>query len=255
MLKVYDSIYFAPHLDDVALSCGGQISRKTGDNQTVLIVTVTAGDAPSGTLPPFAEAHHRSWNLSKQAVAERRAEDREACRILGADFVHWDVMDCIYRRNPATGAALYNNDEELFGTVHPSERALVAQLAARMLDLPEAHEVIAPLTLGNHVDHQLTRLAVELAYGNQIAFYEDYPYVQWQGGAVEIRGMTGHMERFSAENLQTKLQAIRAYKSQVPHLFKNDAEMQRMVESFHAPSTGSGQAEMGGERLWRYETH
>ncbi|MEZ4728018.1 MAG: PIG-L family deacetylase [Caldilineaceae bacterium] len=51
MPSVYDAIYLSPHLDDVALSCGGQIFGATRTGQRVLIVTITAGDPPPPLFP------------------------------------------------------------------------------------------------------------------------------------------------------------------------------------------------------------
>lgn len=40
-----DAIHLSPHLDDVVLSCGGQIAARCGRGESVLVVTLAAGDA------------------------------------------------------------------------------------------------------------------------------------------------------------------------------------------------------------------
>ncbi|MCA9933816.1 MAG: PIG-L family deacetylase, partial [Anaerolineales bacterium] len=150
----YDAIYLSPHLDDVALSCGGQVYDLTAAGQSVLIVTIAAGDPPESPLSDFALALHSRWQLAADAVARRREEDAAACQVLGADCLHWDIPDCIYRLHPQTGAPLYTSNEALFGKVNEAETAVAAQLADRMCTLPPHDRVIAPLTVGNHVDHQ-----------------------------------------------------------------------------------------------------
>ncbi|HFC11960.1 MAG TPA: hypothetical protein ENJ56_03875, partial [Anaerolineae bacterium] len=72
MLAHYTYIFLAPHLDDVVLSCGGQIAQYTQAGETVLIVSITAGNPSLDNLPPFAQAHHISWALDEDAVAGRR---------------------------------------------------------------------------------------------------------------------------------------------------------------------------------------
>ena len=77
----YDALYFAPHLDDVALSCGAQVSQRTHNGEKVLIVSITAGDPSPENLPPFAQAHHESWDLNAETVvADRRAEDARSSK-------------------------------------------------------------------------------------------------------------------------------------------------------------------------------
>lgn len=244
MLNTYDHIYLAPHLDDVVLSCGGHIYALTQAGESVLIVTVTAGDPPRDGLPPFAQAHHDSWGLDHNAVADRRAEDRAACAILGADWSHLTVKDAIYRRAPASGEALYGNDVQLFGPVHSAETPLITTIAEALQVLPPAANVIGPLCIGNHVDHQLTRAAAEAAYGNALAYYEDYPYVQWHGmgDSVDATWVSETLP-VSAEALAKKVAAIDAYVSQVDHLFTDSAEMSQRV--------GDYVKQVNGERLWR----
>ena len=52
-MRSYDTIFLAPHLDDVVLSCGGQIFLETEAGNSVLVVTIMAGDPPQRTLTTF----------------------------------------------------------------------------------------------------------------------------------------------------------------------------------------------------------
>lgn len=240
----YDLIVLSPHLDDAALSCGGQIARRTAAGQRVLIVTLTAGDVPNGTLPPFAAAHHASWQLEADAVARRRAEDRTACARLGADALHWPLPDCIYRRAP-DGAPLYNNDDELFGGLHPHEQPLLAQVAAWIAALPPAHLLLAPLALGNHADHWLTRHAAEQAAAPRLAYYEDYPYVQRHGLGEAVAPATAWRATLfplNAAAIDARLAAVSAYRSQIVHLFGTADAMTTLIRAQIAATAG--------ERIW-----
>ena len=116
-----------------------------------------------------------------QAVRLRQAEDRRACLKMGAEPVYLDIPDCIYRTARNTGAHLYASEESLFGPLHPAERRLVERLSRRLArNLPPEAQIVAPLSLGNHVDHQLTRLAAEQT-GRALAYYADYPYAEQSG--------------------------------------------------------------------------
>ncbi len=243
MRERYNALYIAPHLDDVALSCGGQIAKRTRLGEQVLIVTVTAGDPPVDDLPPFALAHHQSWQLDAETVvADRRAEDIESARCLGADYHHLDLLDAIYRRSH-DGQALYNNDLQLFSTVPSAEATLLEQLAVKLRGLPSADLVVAPLAIGGHVDHRLVRQAAEQTFAT-LTYYEDYPYVQWGGlGDAVASGWECELISISEKDHRAKIAAIAAYKSQIEHLFENYTDMQMRVTAYAD--------QIGGERLWQ----
>ncbi len=249
MNNFLDTIYLAPHLDDAVLSCGGQIFEEAQRGERVLVVTLMAGDPPA-TLSGYAESLHQRWQLAQNAVAARRREDEAACALLGAETLHWDVPDCIYRVNPASGAALYLSDEDIFGVVHPAERALVEVLATKLAALPPARRLVAPLTVGHHVDHQLTRLAAESAFGSRLVYFEDFPYIQTAGSLnflhedASIGGIwASEVVPLSQAALRAKVEAILAYKSQLSTFFTDRADLERQVFGYAAT--------VAGERLWR----
>ena len=181
MHTYYDKIYLSPHFDDAALSCGGQIYQHTSQGAAVLIVTIMAGDPPIVHVSGYAQSLHDRWQMASDAVEGRRAEDLAACRILGADALHWTTPDCIYRFHPHTGESLYVSDEEIFGSIDPAELDLVEALAQQIQRLPAHGRLVIPLTVGHHVDHQLTRMAAERSASyDTLVYYEDYPYAQDQ---------------------------------------------------------------------------
>ncbi len=255
-------VYLSPHLDDVVLSCGGMMHRQAQVGERVVVVTVCAGDPPSGPLSEFAAELHARWAEDvtpppspAHAVAKRRAEDLAALDRLGAQAIHFTVPDCIYRTDPATHRHLYSTEKALFGELHPSEHALVRRTAQRLSDvlrgLPR-HHLYAPLTLGHHVDHLLTRQLAETA-GGAYAYYEDYPYVAREERArlAEApvtrtsvgRTMTLEVIPLAEADLQAKLNAIAAYVSQISSFWRDQAAMETAVSEFIA--------QVGGEGLWR----
>ena len=191
-------VYISPHLDDAALSCGGTISRQRRERQRVLVVSVCAGAPDGGDLSPYAKSLHSRWaerEVSAGRMLEtRRAEDMEAMARLDADWLHLDVPDAPYRRDPETGAWLYEGDDAIFGPVAPGDDAWAAriarQIATALGDAMSARDgaptgimtIYAPLGVGGHVDHQLVRRATELwadrrAGGEaRLLYYEDFPY-------------------------------------------------------------------------------
>ncbi len=249
MKRSYDTLLLSPHLDDAILSCGGLIYEQTQRSESVLIVTLAAGEPQTDVRSVFAQFLHHNWGLSaSEAVAVRRAEDLEACRRVGADALHGSLPDCIYRLHPQEGQPLYSSNEAIFGAVHPAEQPLVTELAQFMATLPAAQRVLAPLTVGNHVDHQLVRAAAEQVWGDELTYYEDYPYVQhapealaalvqppaaWRAGITPI----------GAAALAARIAATAAYRSQISTLFNS---VEQMAEAIKAQVGATG-----GERFWR----
>ena len=250
----YDAIYLAPHLDDAALSCGGQIHQLTSDNLTavgkqILIVTIMAGDPPHDAIySDFVRELHARWELAVNAEAVRREEDAEACAILGADFDHWSIPDCVYRMHPETGQPLYPTWEDVITAVHPAESQLIQTLAEQMAQLPSTDRVIAPLGIGNHADHLVTRLAAEVSFGNKVWYFEDYPYVQEAGALTAVipeppSHWQAHTYPLHPANLTAKAKAIAAYRSQVSTFFTDYQDLTQQIQTYSR--------QVGGERLWQ----
>jgi LmbE family N-acetylglucosaminyl deacetylase len=211
-----------------------------------LVVTVTAGD-PVAPVSEYAASLHTRWELAN-ATEARRQEDLAACAILGADALHWPIPDCIYRVD-AAGVPFYLSDDDIFGAVAPAELSLVDALAAQMRALPDAGQVVAPLTVGNHVDHALTRLAAEQAFGVEwLLYYEDYPYAQQVGKLAQV--LAPDDARWAAEvvalddaALRAKVAAVAAFRSQLSTFFQDRADLEAQISAFAA--------RVGGERRWR----
>lgn len=266
MTQVYSHIYLSPHYDDASLSCGGAIHQQTQAGQAALVITVCA--APPLLNSPFssyAEGMHRSWGNPADVVATRQAEDQASLEILGADYLRLDFNDCIYRGYSQRGEWFYNNDPELFGTIHPQDEPLINQVVAALLELTpvEAETVIyAPLAVGHHVDHQIAHAAAwQLRqHGRQIAFYEDYPYADVNArygttgqytlemtlAALQAANLQPQMRFFSEDDLQAKIDSVRAYTSQLGMLFGSETQMEQRLRDY-ALWVGDGKL---AERVW-----
>lgn len=247
MKHSYDAIYLAPHLDDVVLSCGGQIYLQTQAGQNVLVVTIMAGDPPQRAMTSFAQQLHENWQLGGSVADARRAEDAAACAVLGAEYQHWDFLDCIYRLDAQTGTGHYESNEALFGTVHEADAQLVEALAERLRGLPRCGRLLAPLTVGNHVDHQIVHRAAATLPQERVAYYEDFPYAAVPGAREKALGADPDAWReevipLTPEALQAKIDAIAAYKSQISTLFSTLKNLNETTHAFTAMT--------GGERLW-----
>lgn len=225
-------IYLSPHLDDVALSVGGLLWEQSQAGERVSIWTICSGEPPSGDFSPFAESLHDRWETGAQSMPIRRAEDIEACRILGTDYVHFDIPDCIYRRSPKTGEYLYNSEESLWVPVHPDEEPLIEQLCQRLrLELPREANLICSLSLGDHVDHRLTRAAAQ-GLGVPLWFYADYPYVLETENLKLLDEYHPKVFSISPEGLFAWQEAVAAHRSQISTFWTSLAEMRLAIQDY-----------------------
>jgi LmbE family N-acetylglucosaminyl deacetylase len=175
---------------------------------------------------------------------------------LGADHIHLEYPDAIYRFDDAS--FLYLCNEDLFGFLHSSDLDLVAQVTEAIMEIhgPEKSATYAPLAVGHHVDHQLVRdVALTLHRKSYpVMFYEDYPYVEAPGALtrelerIDVEKWTKEVQNFDEVNLAVKIEAIAAYASQMDGLFEGVETMAQRVRDYAlALSSEEGYA----ERYWR----
>ncbi len=240
-----ETVYLSPHLDDAVLSCGGRIAAQVRAGRAVRVVTPFTADEPADGVSELAAGLHRLFRLRGGVVAARRAEDVEACRRLRALHEHWGEAEAVYRRR--AGEFPYPDLERLFGAPRPADDELAERLAERLRGFDAASEVVCPLAIGGHVDHRLVRRAAEAARGPRLIYYEDYPYVERRPEELERAVGEGRLEPIAVSlapaELEAKLAAIAAYRSQLRPLFGGRWRMARAVRRFAR--------RRGGERLWR----
>lgn len=208
-------LVISPHLDDGVFSCGALLAGAPGS----IVATVFAGVPPRGTpAPPWDR--QAGFASGDAAILARRAEDRQACALLGAQPVWCNLLDHQYE-TPCSMDAV---------------RAVLAPLVQRHTDAT----VLAPLGLF-HSDHLLVSDAARqvcLAYGapHRWRFYEDALYrrdtqrVQDRLAAWRAQGLallplaTAETDEADLTDAaaQLKATAVCAYASQLA-LFSADA--------------------------------
>jgi LmbE family N-acetylglucosaminyl deacetylase len=255
-------IYLSAHPDDAVYSCGGMIHRQVAGGARVVVVTFCTGDPPSGPLSEFAQSLHDRWHPGSPTpaadmVATRRREDLAAVEALGAQAVHLDLPDCIYRLNPASGLPLYASQNAIFGPVHPSEQNLIRRTATRLTTLLHGfgrHHLYVPLGLGQHVDHLLARRAAEVA-GGAYAYFEDYPYVvreadNWFAAGVlgpHGRPLTPELIYLAEADVAARVAAMATYASQLSSFWSSPQELDENVRQF----TNRVGQQAPAERVWK----
>jgi LmbE family N-acetylglucosaminyl deacetylase len=219
----------SPHLDDAVLSAGGVIARAADRGDRPVVLTVFAGPP---TEPPsaYARRHHRLWNLGDDAVIARRREDLAAQARIGAEAVHGEVPDAIYRRAP-DGRWLCGPDTgELEGLPpEPAVEEAVAALLRETIARFDPAVILAPYGLGGHVDHLHVRRAAETVSGER-----NIPLLRWLDQPYAAHGrLDGALADlhvpYGGRTLEAKLSAIACYRSQFGILWYRGDEWRSLI--------------------------
>jgi hypothetical protein len=229
----------------------------------VTVVTAFAGEATADApLSPFAIVQHGYWGNPPRPMTLRRAEDAAALTSLGAEGLHLDHLDAIYRTD-LDGHWIYTDIDMLFGELHPADPVILDDLRGLTgeitTSLPPDDQLMlyAPLGVGHHVDHQIVHLVAQhfLNRSFRLAFYEDVPYAE-HPGAVETalartRATSWRSEVIclDTEDVTAKVSALSYYRSQLPILFGAQDAMVNRIWALAAASpseTSTGLA----ERIW-----
>lgn len=232
-------IYISPHFDDAVLSCGGLIWEQTHSGVSVEIWTVMAGDPPVGAESSLAQQMHADWQTKNalETVAIRRSEDQNAARRVGAVIRHLSFPDAIYRRSK-TGTLYYT--EGIFVPPNPRENDLVNEITRQVAEnLTQYDTIVCPLAIGGHVDHVVTRKAIE-SLGRPLWYYADVPYTMRNPDALApaTREMTGKSFFISAQGLAGWQESIAAHASQITSLFADVPDMRQKVKEYAQNRSG-----------------
>jgi LmbE family N-acetylglucosaminyl deacetylase len=209
-------IYLSPHLDDAVLSAGGLIYDQVQSGIPVEIWTILAGYPPEGELSQFAQLQHYMWGFpsSEAAISARREEDRNAAAVVGARTVHFDFLDCIYRRG-SSGEWLY---DDINVPPHVEDASLPARIAEAILARLQPDDIlVCQLAVGSHVDHVLVRQGVEKT-GLHLLYDIDIPYFLSKSEELEPKsaGMRESVHAITDAGLKAWHNAVVKYKSQLP---------------------------------------
>jgi len=240
-------IFLSPHLDDVTFSCGGLVWDLTNDGQSVEIWTINAGDPPGDEFSPLAQILHQKWGLGLDAVQLRRDEDQKACQIIGAVPRYFSYLDCIYRKD-TDGDFYYSTEGDIFGGLDPREANLIDRLSGQLRsELPEDVRVVAPLGIGNHVDHELTRKAAT-RLDIPLLYYPDFPYAEEQEGKEILEFMESSFDwqsmdiPLTSKGLESWIEAAGVFQSQISTFWEDKEDLGHKIRDYLSY--------LGGIKLW-----
>lgn len=163
-------IVLSPHLDDGIFSCAGRIAETVDAGGRAVVVTFLTGEPDRSEVPP---ALHRFCDYGA-----RKEEDRRAAAVLGAEVRWLQFIERAFRPPYRSGLrALLRT----FRTPEPEaldQRGAMQEVIVDLLATYPAAQVLAPLAVGNHVDHtELFVAAVDVLLSqrafDRLRFYED----------------------------------------------------------------------------------
>jgi LmbE family N-acetylglucosaminyl deacetylase len=241
-------IYLSPHLDDAVLSAGGLLHDLTQSGTSVEIWTFMCGDPQLERCSAFADDLHKKWGFANAAetVRARRVEDHAAASVVGAKAVHFDFLDCIYRRDQ-NGDWLYS---EISVPPREADADYPARIAASISARLEPDDVlVCQLAVGSHVDHVLVRRAAELLR-RPLRYVVDVPYIFYKPHefSPKAAGMEESVQEISKPSLNRWVEAALVYQSQFAVLgdkFDTPQKAERAIRSYWAERRGIRMLQFG----------
>jgi len=214
-------LLLSPHWDDAVLSCWALLTAP----HALEVVNVFGGVPARGRLTRWDRVTGASE--SAQRARQRIAEDCEALGMAGRRAVNLPLLDAEYRE-PEPEYSLRRLDRTLAQAVGPVSR------------------VIAPAALGSNQDHRLLRRYARSLFlgGMPVSLFADLPYCITHGWPFWVDGSepepnrdvdafwrsliwdlpeigdlrSGRVRRLDTETAAAKLEAMRAYRTQLPSL-------------------------------------
>jgi len=181
-------MFVSPHLDDAVLSCGALLTH-LARNCPVTVMTVFSAASPPAKRALAARKTLRDLQIADPEIlfAERRAEDIEVLKQVGASWIHLGLTDALFRRVGEAGTGRKCGERAAYptfrfdaarGRIARSDAGLAGEVGVLVRETATANRtavLFAPLGVGRHVDHLITRDGVASS-GVDAVYYSDFPY-------------------------------------------------------------------------------
>ena len=186
-------------------------------------------------LSEWAQVNHSNWGFSsaEETIRIRRQEDRNAAEILSAKAVHFDFLDCLYRRGKG-GSWLY---DDILLPPHEDDADLPKQIAQVIFARILSDDIlVCQLSVGSHVDHVIVRRAAELLR-HPVIYDIDIPYLFNKPGELAPKsvGMKENVHAVTESGLKSWKEAVLEYKSQIAGLgnfFDTPEKVRNSLQSY-----------------------
>ncbi len=246
-----ETLVLSPHLDDGVLSCASLVAALEATGRVTVLTVFSEASPPPHTRAARSFLRTCASGGAAELFAARRAEDREALELLGARQVHLGLVDALFRRRGERPSRLGRLLPELdhryptyrfdiaLGRVSRSDPSVetALHLVHERLDVrPDL--VLAPLGVGRHVDHLITR-ELGRRLSEDPVYYADFPYILRTDPDEDFIEDTRLRPWTWTGDGDLRQTAIAAYRSQVPGLFPG-SRVPEVPETYYSPK---GQAQ------------
>jgi hypothetical protein len=170
--------------------------------------------APSPPPLPHTDPSPDAWRRVAHPALRRR-EDRAALGELGVAHLSLGFTDAALRTSD--GRYRYRSAPRVFAARHPDDDDLPGAISEALRPLcPPGTRVHAPLAAGRHVDHVVSRAAVERLAAPGTVWYEDFPYPL---RGRDHDGLSARCQPLTEAEVERWLAAALRYASQAEALF------------------------------------
>jgi LmbE family N-acetylglucosaminyl deacetylase len=215
-------VVMSPHLDDAVLSCGALLAQLAARHLVTVVTVFTAAASPPWSLPARRQLRAVGGVDAEDFFSQRRAEDREVLAGIGAAPVHLGFRDALFRRGRTGPAYPTFRFDAARGRVASCDAGLAAEVSARVGEIVQAGVVFAPLGIGRHVDHLITRRAAqELRRPIRVVYYSDFPYSQTAAPEPDFIRRTGLIPHPWLSGRAENASRIAGYRTQFAGLFRD----------------------------------
>ena len=218
------ALALSPHLDDAIFSAGGTLAALGESGWTVTILTIFTGSVPNPTGFALACQLDKGLAADIDYMALRRAEDRNACAVVGARQTCLPFREAPHRN--------YNAAPELFGPTRPEDTVDEAIAEAIAPLVASADLLLAPQAIGGHVDHVQTVRALRRLPPRPTLWWRDFPYISRETSPAEpfAADMAGLADRTVPIDVARKRAACAAYLTQIGFQFGGEAGLARALD-------------------------
>ena len=178
----------SPHLDDAVLSCGALLEHLARRCPVTVVTVFTAASPRPWPLPAGRQMRAIGEPDAERFYRQRQEEDSAVLADMGVGRVHLGFPDALFRRvGPGPGRLPGRPRRPAYPTFRfDAARGRIAAADARLTDEvavaigamagdADARLVLAPLGVGRHVDHLITRAATRNVAPRTV-YYSDFPY-------------------------------------------------------------------------------
>ena len=229
-------VYFvSPHLDDAALSCG-ELIRKLGAVTSVTVINVfTHANNGKQTLSAKKTIKVSAFSSPLELYKERVSEDKKAFESINAKVINLGFVDALWRKikYPSLLRKKLSTILPEFIHVYPTFRLhiskgklaredndLISEIDQRLKKIIPVNSIIfCPFGVGDHVDHLVTKKAVEKSFTP--IYWMDQPYYDMKKKLVTGQKQSDESISYFKTEYQAKSQLLAHYKTQINSMFPN----------------------------------